>query len=108
MQKLETGDLVLIINSIYNPDIVGYIGTVAHGEDQVSGIDKFGQVVSGPFVTVDLPGKINRHGATLWYFRRKHLLRIAPGEDLQDAAEESGCRKSAVGPLPANITALPV
>ena len=90
MQYLKLGDLVLVINSIYHPENIGHIGTVVHGEDHFSGIDKFGQFVSGPFVIVDLPGAGNRHGTTLWYFKATHLLRIAPGDTLQDTNEEAG------------------
>ena len=90
MQDFKVGDLVLVINSIYNPDIIGHVGTVMHSEDHFSGIDKFGQFVSGPFVIVDLGSAVNRHGTTLWYFKAKHLLRIAPGDTLQEADQETG------------------
>jgi len=90
MQNLKAGDLVLVINSLYNPDLIGHIGAVTHGEDHFSGMDKFGQLVSGSFVIVDLAHATNRHGATLWYFKATHLLRIASGDTLQNTEVETG------------------
>ncbi|MGH8119683.1 MAG: hypothetical protein ACRESK_03605 [Gammaproteobacteria bacterium] len=90
MQNLKAGDLVLVINSLYHPGLIGHVGTVVHGEGHVSGMDKFGQLVSGPFVIVDLVHDINRHGTNLWYFRATHLLRITPGDSLQDLEAETG------------------
>jgi len=89
MQDLKVGDLVLVINSLYNPDLIGHDGMVVHGEDHFSGMDKFGRFISGPFVIVDLAGVSNRHGTTLWYFKAKHLLKITPGDTLQDTYRES-------------------
>ena len=83
MQHFKIGNLVLLINSIYNPDIIGHVGTVIHGEDHFSGIDKFGRTVSGIYVVVDLPGDINRHGTTLWYLKPHHLIKISPDDDIK-------------------------
>ena len=83
MQHFKTGDLVLLINSTYNPDIIGHVGTVMHSEDYFSGTDKFGCLISSNFVVVDLPGDINRHGTTLWYLKPHHLIKISPGDDIK-------------------------
>ncbi|MCZ6717567.1 MAG: hypothetical protein ACE1Z4_03225 [Gammaproteobacteria bacterium] len=78
MQHFEVGDLVLLINASYNPDIIGHVGTVMHSEDHFAGFDKFGRYISGNYVVVDLPDDVNRHGTTLWYLKPKHLIRITP------------------------------
>lgn len=78
MRYFNTGDLVLVINSLYNPDIIGCAGIVVRGEDKCAGLDKHGNYISGIFVTIDLPDSINRHGTTLWYFKPQHLIRITP------------------------------
>ena len=74
----EPGDMVLLINAIYNPEIIGHVGIVRHGEAEVTGKDKFGRCISGTFVIVDLPGDINRHGTTLWYLKPRHLIKLFP------------------------------
>jgi len=84
MQHFKVGDCVLVINASYEPGIIGHVGTVERAADLVSGIDKFGRVVCGEFVVVDLPGDMNRHGTTLWYMRPGHLLKLRP-----DVGEES-------------------
>jgi hypothetical protein len=84
MQYLEVGDLVLLINASYNPELIGHVGTVMHSEDHVAGFDKFGCYISGNYVVVDLPDAINRHGTTLWYLKPKHLIRITP-DNLSEA-----------------------
>ena len=83
MQHFTVGSLVLLINSTYNPDIIGHVGTVMHGEDYFSGVDKFGLIVSGIFVVVDLPGDTNRHGTTLWYLKPNHLIKISPDDNIK-------------------------
>ncbi len=83
MQHFKIGDLALLINSTYNPDIIGHIGTVMHSEDHFSGVDKFGRFVSGIFVVVDLPDDINRHGTTLWYLKPHHLIKISPVDNVK-------------------------
>jgi len=80
MQHFETGDLVLLINSIYNPEIIGHVGTVRHGEAVFAGTDKFGRSVSGIFVIVDLPDDVNRFGTTLWYLKPGHLIKLSPDD----------------------------
>lgn len=88
MQHFQVGNLVLLINSTYNPDIIGHVGTVMHSEDHFSGVDKFGHFVSGIFVVVDLSGDINRHGTTLWYLKPHHLIKISPDEDIKAETTE--------------------
>jgi hypothetical protein len=83
MQHFKVGDLVMLINSVYNPDIIGHVGTVMHGAGHFSGYDKCGRFVSGIFVVVDLPGDINRHGTTLWYLQPNHLIMITPDADIK-------------------------
>ena len=78
MIHFSAGDHVLVINSIYNPNLIGHDGTVAKCADFVTGYDKNGYFISGKFVVVDLPGDSNRYGTTLWYFRPAHLLKIIP------------------------------
>jgi hypothetical protein len=79
MRDPATGDLVLVINAVFHPELIGCTGTVEHGRAPFSGHDRFGRTVSGEFVIVDIPGAVNRHGTTLWYFRPPHVLRIDPG-----------------------------
>ena len=78
MSYFNIGDQVLVINSIYNSDLIGHVGAVAHSADLFAGHDRNGRFISGKFAVVDLPGDINRHGTTLWYFRPDHLLKISP------------------------------
>ena len=78
MQYFKVGDMVMLINSTCNPDIIGHIGTVVHSAGPFCGYDKLGRFVSGIFVVVDLPDDINRHGTTLWYLKPNHLIRISP------------------------------
>jgi hypothetical protein len=89
MQHFKTGDLVLIINSVYNFGIIGHAGTVKLGADHVSGYDKDGCLVSGTFVVVDLPGDRNRYGTTLWYLKPEHLIKIHPRDDTRSELTES-------------------
>lgn len=81
MQHYETGDLVLVINSIYNTGIIGHVGTVHHGEAIFSGKDKFGRFITGIFVVVDLPDDVNRYGTTLWYLKPQHLIKLPSDND---------------------------
>ena len=83
MQHFKVGDLVVLINSTYTPEIIGHVGMVMHSEDHFSGHDKFGCFVSEIFVVVDLPGDINRHGTTLWYLKPNHLIKISPDDDIK-------------------------
>jgi len=83
VQYFENGDLVLLINSIYNPEIIGHIGIVAVSESQITGCDRFGCMISGNYVVVDLPNDINRHGTTLWYLKPGHLVKIMPDDGQQ-------------------------
>ena len=78
MSYLSIGDQVLVINSVYNPELIGHVGTVEHNVDQFDGYDRYGCFISGKYAVVDLPGDINRYGTTLWYFRPDHLLKISP------------------------------
>ena len=79
-QYFEPGDLVLLINSVYNPEIIGHVGTVCHGEAEFTGTDKFGRYISGIYVVVDLPGDVNRYGTTLWYLKPVHLVKLSSGK----------------------------
>ena len=81
MQYFENGDLVLLINSIYNPEIIGHIGAVALCDSHITGYDRYGRLISGNYVVVDLPNDINRHGTTLWYLKPEHLVKIIPGDE---------------------------
>ena len=81
IQRFCPGDLVLVINSLYNPDIIGNTGTVMYGENYVFGEDRNGQLVSGTFVIVDLPGNTNSFGNTLWYLKPEHLIKINPDKN---------------------------
>lgn len=83
MQYFENGDLVLLINSIYNPEIIGHIGVVARSESQITGYDRYGRLISGNYVVVDLPNDINRHGTMLWYLKPEHLVKIIPDDGQQ-------------------------
>ena len=74
---------MLVINAGYEPGIIGHVGTVERAEDQASGIDKYGRFVAGVFVVVDLPGDVNRHGATLWYLKPEYLIKLKPGEHIE-------------------------
>ena len=76
MRQFEVGDLVLLINSDYNSDLIGHVGIVARAENSVTGVDKYGCYISSRYVVVDLPDDINRHGTTLWYLRPHHLIKI--------------------------------
>lgn len=87
-RDLKAGDLVMVINALYHPELIGHAGTVVHGAGQVSGIDRHGRGVAGVFVIVDLAHDLNRHGTSLWYFKASHLLRIDPGEPLPDREQE--------------------
>ena len=78
MRQFEVGDLVLLINSDYNSDLIGHVGIVARAENFVTGVDKYGCYTSSRYVVVDLPDDINRHGTTLWYLRPYHLIKINP------------------------------
>lgn len=80
MQNFNIGDLVLIINSDYIPSLVGQAGIVAITTRTVTGIDKYGNHLSGWYVAVDLPEEINRFGTTLWYFKPHYLLKISPDQ----------------------------
>lgn len=82
MQYFNVGDYVLVINSAYEPGIIGHVGTVERVENQVSGFDRFGRLVSGIFVVVDLPWDVNRHGTTLWYLKPEYLIKLNPGDDI--------------------------
>lgn len=90
MQHFNIGDCVLVINASYEPGIIGHVGTVERAADQVSGFDKFGCIVSGVFVVVDLPADVNRHGTTLWYMRPRHLLKLRPDEQGKTTLQEEG------------------
>jgi hypothetical protein len=83
VQHFENGDLVLLINSIYNPEIIGHIGIVECRESQITGYDRFGGLISGNYVVVDLANDINRHGTTLWYLKPEHLKKINPGNAIK-------------------------
>jgi len=89
VQYFENGDLVLLINSIYNPEIIGHIGVVARSESQITGYDRYGCLISGNYVVVDLPNDINRHGTMLWYLKPEHLKKIIPGDDKQEEITRS-------------------
>ena len=78
MYIFSSGDRVLVINSIYNPDLIGHVGIIEHCADFFTGYDKNGCFISGKFVIVDLPDDINRYGTTLWYFKPEHLVKITP------------------------------
>ena len=78
MRRFEVGDLVLLINSDYNSNLIGHVGIVALGESFVSGFDIYGCNISNRYVVVDLPDDINRHGTTLWYLKPHHLIKISP------------------------------
>jgi hypothetical protein len=78
MRRFKVGDLVLLINSDYNSDIIGHVGLVAQAESFVTGFDKYGSYISNRYVVVDLPDDINRHGTTLWYLKSHHLIKISP------------------------------
>ena len=80
MHRFEAGDLVLLINSDYNPDIIGCVGTVVLTERFVTGFDKYGCCISNRYVVVDLPDNINRHGTTLWYLKPDYLIKFSPGK----------------------------
>jgi len=84
VQYFENGNLVLLINSMYNPEIIGHIGTVALCDSHITGYDRYGRLISGSYVVVDLPNDINRHGTTLWYLKAEHLIKIIPGDEKQD------------------------
>jgi hypothetical protein len=81
MCHFSIGDQVLVINSTYNPDLIGHVGAVAHCADLFAGYDKNGCFISGKFVVVDLPNDINRYGTTLWYFQPEHLIKISPDKE---------------------------
>lgn len=83
MQHFENGDLVLLINSIYHPEIIGHIGTITCGESQVTAYDRYDRLITGNFAVVDLPNDINRYGTTLWYLKPGHLIKIKPGSSLK-------------------------
>ncbi len=85
MTRFYVGDLVLVINSDYNSDIIGHAGTVASSETQISGNDKYGCCVSGRYAVVDLPYDINRFGTTLWYLKPEYLIKILPDTDVKDS-----------------------
>ncbi len=89
MQCFEVGDLVLLINATYNPEIIGHVGTVAKSESHIKGYDKYGRSVSGNYVVVDLADDINRHGTTLWYLKPDHLIKIKPDELIQEETRET-------------------
>lgn len=77
-QQFEVGDLVLVVNADYNPDLIGYTGTIARRADRIAGYDKYGRLRTGVYVVVDLPDKINRLGTTLWYKKPQYLVKISP------------------------------
>lgn len=78
MRRFEVGDLVLLINSDYNSDLIGHVGVVALSESYVSGLDIYGCYISNRYVVVDLPDDTNRYGTTLWYLKPHHLIKISP------------------------------
>ena len=81
MSYFSINDQVLVINSLYNPALIGHVGTVAHSAGFFTGHDRNGRFISGKFVVVDLPDDINRYGTTLWYFRPDHLVKISPDKE---------------------------
>lgn len=89
MKHFDVGDLVLLINSTCNPDIIGHAGIVMHTVDYFSGHDKFGHYHSGLYVVVDLPGNRNRHGTTLWYLKPNHLIKISPEKFLMSEEKKA-------------------
>jgi hypothetical protein len=89
MQQYSVGDLVLVINSIYHPYLIGHAGIVVQCTGNFSGYDKYGRFVSGAFTVVDLPGDVNRHGTTLWFFKPHHIIRISPDESVNTANYDS-------------------
>lgn len=74
----EVGDLVLVVNADYNPALIGCAGTIARRAARIAGYDKYGQLRTGVYVVVDLPGRINRHGTTLWYKKPQYLIKLGP------------------------------
>ena len=87
MQHFKVGDGVLVINATYEPRIIGHVGTVGRAADLVSGVDRFGCVVCGEFVVVDLPGDVNRHGTTLWYLKPEYLIKLDPDVEVEQWAD---------------------
>lgn len=89
-QHFEVGDLVLVVNADYNPDLIGHTGAIARRAARIAGYDKNRRFRSGIYVVVDLPGKINRHGTTLWYKKPQYLVKISPDGSLttEDARED--------------------
>jgi len=83
VQHFEVGDLVLVINADYNPDLIGHAGTIARRADRIVGYDRFGQLNAGIYVVVDLPDKTNKYGTTLWYKKPQYLVKISPDESFE-------------------------
>ncbi len=79
-QHFDVGDLVLVINADYNPGLIGCAGTIARRAARIAGYDKYGRLRTGVYVVVDLPGRLNRHGTTLWYKKPEYLIKLDPDE----------------------------
>lgn len=88
VQHFRVGDLVLVINADYNPDLIGHAGTIARPADRIVGYDKYGQLNSGIYVIVDLPDKMNKYGTTLWYKKPEYLVKISPDAHLESTGME--------------------
>ena len=86
-QRFQLGDLVLVINADYNPDLIGHVGTIARPARRLSGYDRHGRLQAGVYVVVDLPDKINRHGTTLWYKTPQYLVKITPDRGIERAVD---------------------
>jgi hypothetical protein len=82
MRNFRVGDCVLVINAACEPALIGHVGIVTRAAEPVSGIDRFGRVVAGLYVVVDLPENVNRHGTTLWYLPPEYLIKLKPDADL--------------------------
>jgi hypothetical protein len=105
MNHFRVGDGVLVINAACEPGLIGHVGTVARAAEPVSGIDRFGRVVAGLYVVVDLPEDVNRHGTTLWYFRPEHLLKLGPFPDVISGGRSRPAKASAAPAHPRAMSA---
>jgi len=82
-QHFEVGDLVLVVNADYNPGLIGCTGSIARRASRIAGYDKYGRLRTGVYVVVDLPGRINRHGTTLWYKKPQYLIKLSPDDGIR-------------------------
>ncbi|MEX2525610.1 MAG: hypothetical protein WD750_11685 [Gammaproteobacteria bacterium] len=82
-QHFDVGDLVLVVNADYNPGLIGCTGTIARPAARIAGYDRFGQLRAGVYVVVDLPGRLNRHGTTLWYKKPQYLIKLSPDDRIR-------------------------